>query len=275
MNIVFLTTVYNRKDTTLACINNLRRVISMTNINAKFVIVDDNSNDGTKAALKKNYPDADILSTDGDAYWAGGMRMGYEHVKRNLKPFDYLIAFNDDSQFYDKPLITFLEKIVGTDVFVGAFEDKNHRLSYGGRLQSGKWRLNFGAVLRENLGKKVDVCNFNFVAISEKVLNKIDLIDHYFIHNSADYDFCLRAHKIGIHAIMHDQVIGQANRNSIRYTSQDTSLSMNKRLKALIGPKEYPIRQRWKFTKNHGGQSWLAWFVRPYFGFLFKLILRK
>lgn len=51
MKMLAIFTCYNRKEKTIASINNL--ISGNPNIEFKFVVVDDNSTDGTKAALEK------------------------------------------------------------------------------------------------------------------------------------------------------------------------------------------------------------------------------
>ena len=269
---IFLTTVHNRKDTTLRCLGFLGKFCHQNGLDCHFIVVDDGSTDGTREELQAKFPYVELIQGDGTLFWAGGMRKGFDQIKNKLYHYDYLIAYNDDIDLWEEPLKIFFTMLKSTEILVGAFASKNGGLSYGGRRQSGFWPLNFGPVRESDLGKLIDVANFNFVAIPHDLLSEIRLIDDYFIHNGADYDFSLRAKKLNYQLRMFSHVLGIAERNSLNNTSADSALSIIERMKKLISEKEYPIRQRFIFCKKHGGKSWFLWFIRPYLGFFSKLL---
>lgn len=271
--LVFLTAVYNRKDKTLHCLQQITEVLNKKNIDYDVLIVDDSSTDGTKQSIEEHYPKFKVITTPGNYYWAGAMRYGVSQIPKIFgEDFDHLIAFNDDSNFYEDALEEFIEKLPQKEILVGAFECKNGNLSYGGRLQRGFWPLNFEMPMRKSLGKLVDVANFNLVGIPLYILNHVSLIDDYFTHNSADFDFSLRARNAGYQIRMFDKIVGIVERNPTTNTSADLSLSRIARMQRLCSVKEYPVRQRFLFCKAHGGASWFLWFIRPYVGFCFKLL---
>lgn len=272
MKYLFLTTVFNRCEQTIACLTTLNEACSKLQLNAKFVIVDDNSTDGTLTEINRLFPEVDVVQGSGSLFWAGGMRHGFSHVAAEGYDYDFLVAFNDDIMLSIPALKKFFAALQTEEILVGAFMSSRGELTYGGRRQTGFWPLNFGAVSQSDLGGYVDVANFNFVAIPQSLLKRINFIDDYFIHNGADFDFSLRARKAGFPIKMFDESIGIAERNSLKDTSLDKTLNIKLRFKKLISYKEYPIRQRFKFCWNHGGSSWFLWFIRPYIGFCFKLL---
>ena len=272
--LIFLTTVHNRKETTLSCLRFLEKFSLQNNLDCKFLIVDDGSSDGTSEELQTEFAHVELIEGNGSLFWAGGMRKGFELIKQKLYQYEYLIAFNDDVNLQAEPLKEFFAVLKSTEILVGAFASKNGGLSYGGRKRSGYWPLNFGPVSEGDLGKIIEVANFNFIAIPQALLSEINLIDDYFIHNGADYDFSLRAKNSNYPVRMFSQPLGVAERNSPSNTSADPALSILKRLQKLISAKEYPIRQRFIFCRKYGGKSWVFWFFRPYIGFFIKL-LRK
>lgn len=274
MKYLFLTTVFNRCEQTIASLTTLNEACSKLHLNAKFVIVDDNSTDGTLSEIKRLFPEVDVVQGSGSLFWAGGMRQGFSHISAEGYEYDFLVAFNDDIILSIPALTKFFAALKTEEILVGAFLSSRGELTYGGRRQTGFWPLNFGAVSSGDLGGYVDVANFNFVAIPQSLLKKINFIDDYFIHNGADFDFSLRARKAGFRIKMFDEPIGMAERNPLKDTSSDQTLNMTLRLKKLISNKEYPVRQRFKFCWNHGGSLWLFWFLRPYVGFVVKLFKR-
>ena len=91
---VIILTCYNRKMKTLACIDSI--VKTNKNLNLRFVIVDDNSTDGTKEAVLEKVLDAHVLTGNGSLFWNGGMHMGMEYALKELTDADYYVLINDD-----------------------------------------------------------------------------------------------------------------------------------------------------------------------------------
>ena len=84
VNICAIITCYNRKEKTKNCIQSL--VMNNVEINFSFVIVDDNSTDGTFELLnemKKDY-NIHLIRGNGSLYYSGGMRKGMKYVKANF-----------------------------------------------------------------------------------------------------------------------------------------------------------------------------------------------
>lgn len=84
--------VHNRKDTTLACIENLRAIGDLQKY--QVTVVDDGSTDGTSEAIQSLYPTITILKGDGNLWWTGAICKGMEYAI--AQGADYLIWLNDD-----------------------------------------------------------------------------------------------------------------------------------------------------------------------------------
>jgi len=90
--IYIITPVYNRKDTTLVCLENLKKCGVLRQY--CMVIVDDGSTDGTTAAINTLYPEVTVLPGNGDLWWTGAMAQGMQYAYK--QGAEYFIWLNDD-----------------------------------------------------------------------------------------------------------------------------------------------------------------------------------
>lgn len=84
--------VYNRKETTLTCLENLKQSGDLYRY--RILIVDDASTDGTAEAVHAQYPEAIVLPGSGDLWWTGAMAQGMQYACDHGA--DYLFWLNDD-----------------------------------------------------------------------------------------------------------------------------------------------------------------------------------
>ena len=84
--------VYNRKSTTLKCLNHLKKCGNLQQYHV--VVVDDGSTDGTKEAIATLYPEVKVLEGNGDLWWTGAMAKGMEYAYQ--QGAEYFIWLNDD-----------------------------------------------------------------------------------------------------------------------------------------------------------------------------------
>ncbi|MCM0593987.1 MAG: glycosyltransferase family 2 protein [Gloeotrichia echinulata IR180] len=84
--------VHNRKNTTLACLENLQKCGDIQHY--QVVIVDDASTDGSAEAIHSLYPDVKILPGNGELWWTGAMALGMQYA--SLQGAEYIFWLNDD-----------------------------------------------------------------------------------------------------------------------------------------------------------------------------------
>ncbi len=99
--------VYNRRETTLQGLRSLSR-IDKTGLDVRMFIVDDGSTDGTGEAVRRDFPEVQLIAGDGSLHYAGGTNRGIEAALK-WHP-DYVVTMNDDSVFHDQ----FLQRLIGT-----------------------------------------------------------------------------------------------------------------------------------------------------------------
>lgn len=60
--------------------------------------MDDKSTDGTKELLGR-YKDLEVIVTEGNAYYSGGMRQAIAAAKVCCDSYDWILLLNDDVEF--------------------------------------------------------------------------------------------------------------------------------------------------------------------------------
>ena len=75
--IAVLITSYNRREKTLVCLKNLMEQKGVPGLALSIFLVDDNSSDGTTAAVNAAYPSVTVIKGTGQLFWAGGMRTAW------------------------------------------------------------------------------------------------------------------------------------------------------------------------------------------------------
>jgi GT2 family glycosyltransferase len=91
-----VTPVHNRKELTLGCLRSLASA-DRTGIDLHVIIVDDGSTDGTADAVRREFPNVEIITGDGNLWYTAGMNKGLEGAIEHDP--DYVLAINNDCQF--------------------------------------------------------------------------------------------------------------------------------------------------------------------------------
>ena len=280
-------TCHNRKNKTLACLEKLINQDDIDNINLNIFLVDDGSTDGTGKAVKKNFPQVNLIMGDGTLFWNGGMRVAFEKAMENKS--DYYLWLNDDTVLYShaiKLLVTTSirkKQKYGKDAIVtGTIKDIVTKvINYGGRNRKSKFQpLVF--ILLDSLeeSQKCDTFNGNVVLIPQSVASKIgNISSEYSKQHGGDYDYGLRAKYAGMDSWVAPGIVGECPSNSIKGTIFDKSLPLKVRIKQMKSPKGVPPAREWMlFAKRHAGFLWpYYWFrtiVRVVFPWTYLLLRR-
>lgn len=256
-------TCYNRRDTTLACLDALRRQEGIEDIDLKVYLVDDGCTDATGDAVHKQFPDVKVLEGDGNLYWCGGMRMAFGEAMK--KDYDHYVWLNDDTHLYPNAVSLLLDtarkvsEIDGRDgIIVGAICDpETGRHTYGGVVRISKRHpLGFQLVEPGDEPLRCDTMNGNCVLIPRSVAQVVGNMSPEFTHWIGDTDYCLRARSKGISSWVTPGYVGTCRSNTDGCRWADPSLSLRERLKLLYSPKGLPPREWVVFARRHGHSIW-------------------
>ncbi len=140
---------WNGKAFVLDCLKSLAKVQYN---NLKILVVDNGSTDDSVKAIRKNYPNVDILQLKNNIGYAAGNNAGFEHIK-NQDP-EFVIFLNNDTIVapnFIEPLINpLIEKSsIGQTVPKIFYANDRDQIWYAG----GKVNLWFGSVYHEGIRK--------------------------------------------------------------------------------------------------------------------------
>lgn len=194
---------WNGKEDTLDCLRSLREVDYSR---FKILVVDNASKDGSVEAIKKEFPDIEIIVNAANLRFAGGNNVG---MKRAIElGADYLLLLNNDT-IVDKDFLTKL--VDGAEVLpqVGMAGPKIYyhkdpkRLWYaGGKIAWWKGWISHRGVREFDNGQYNTIGETEYITgccvlVKREVIDKIGMLDEaYFIYGE-DADWSIRASRAG------------------------------------------------------------------------------
>lgn len=204
--------VFNRRETTLGCLNALADM-SWTDVDLRIVVVDDGSTDGTGDAIRQSFPGVIVLPGNGDLWWTGAINLGLKYAVEN--GFDYVLLLNDDVELAPD----FFEHLLAC-----ARENQNSLISSIKLVRRGGYDSVAIAGLRIAgfLQQVVDpLIGTKYLSLSDRkevecdlltgasllipvaVIRDIGYMDwHNFPHNWGDFEYTLRARKRGYRCLV-------------------------------------------------------------------------
>jgi GT2 family glycosyltransferase len=271
-SIAVLLTCHNRKNKTLSCLRSIYENQNWSPYNLTIYLVDDGSTDGTSNEVSRNYPSVQILRGDGNLFWNGGMRLAFGSAIS--VGYDYYLWLNDDVSLYKDAL----DKLVKTtksleikngkaSIVIGSTQDPEAKLfSYGGHRKKGWYApLSYERIEPQNTPVVCDAINGNCVLIPHIIAEKVGNLSGEFTHGAGDYDYSLRAKKMGFDSYVSAGYLGTCKQNSPAGSCRDNSLpvgvrkQMLSRPTAMIPPKEWLL-----FARHHSGILWPIYWLRTH-----------
>ncbi len=210
--------------------------------------------------------DITVVRGEGNLYYSGGMRAAMERaIAVDCANYDYVLLMNDDVEFFQESIEKLIEqsKRQGDAVIIGSTQDKDGNLTYGGiKYEKG---IRYRTLSTEEYEVEADTFNANCVLIPKNVFIATDIMDKRYVHSLGDFDYGLSIKRGGRSMFVSEGYVGICERNSIKGTWQDKTLSRKERLKKKKSPKGAPTRQWFYFLrKNFGFFTAIKGAISPY-----------
>lgn len=242
MKVKVILTCFNRKEKTIRCIKGLLNNVA----ELSFIVVDDNSSDGTAEALKKLDFNMTIIYGNGNLFWAGGMRVGIKMVLHESTDIDYVLLVNDDVVFYDDVIDKMIAESISrkNSVIVGTCCDTEGKTTYGAIKFHGIFSKSMYYHLSiEKVEQEADTFNCNAVLLPIETVKKVGNFDPVYTHNFADYDYGFMLKKKGFHIYGTPFYVGECSDDTPILSWENRSLSRKKRIQLKESPKGLPQRE--------------------------------
>ena len=249
-SIAVLLTVHNRKDKTLACLSALFKQQSIENYKLDVFLVDDGCTDGTAISVTTQFPSVIIIKGNGQLYWNRGMYLAWTTARKH-KDYDYYLWLNDDTLLNELAIKTLLETVGVYDnksIIVGTTCATNsNQVTYGGRSIKGE------LIEPTNVPQVCNYFNGNIVLIPKAVYDKVGVNDPVFHHALGDFDYGLRANKLGFKSYVAPKMLGTCDTHESLATWCNPRKKFKYRWKAFRSPLGNNPEEFFVYEWRHNG----------------------
>lgn len=255
MKIAILLTCYNRKSKTISCLNSVLQARDFYNrnnadiLNLHFILTDDKCTDGTPEAVRQilQYECHTIVQADGNAYWAGGMRLAWSQAL-SKGPFNFYLLLNDDTIMRENCFSELIDThryclshFTQGGVYTAFINDPDIEkvITYGAKKYTKGIFSSAVEMLPIGKPQKCTMPNANILLVSDNVCNQIGILSEDYIHSAADLDYGLRAVKAGCPVLTTSNICGSCKKdhdNADEEAKKVIPMSIKKRKEFLNRP---------------------------------------
>ena len=217
-NISIILVNWNGKKDTLECLASVKNVSMGQRVNASVIVVDNGSIDDSVAAIKKTFPDVEVIEAGENLGFTGGNNVGIRKALEDGADFVWLL--NNDTSVDENALVALLEVykdprigIAGSKIYFSPGHEF-HKEKYqkkelgkviwyaGGHIDWQNMYASHRGVDEVDTGQYDTVVETPFVTgcsmmVKKQVFEKVGLLDEKLFAYLEDLDFCLRANQMG------------------------------------------------------------------------------
>jgi len=250
ISIAVLLTCHNRKVKSIACLEALFNNQIQEDIKFDVYLVDDGSSDGTYQAIKLNFPNVNIIVGNGNLFWNRGMILAWETAHKTNE-YDFYLWLNDDTFIFNNSIQIIIDDSKQRNhmsIIVGACKSKVlNETSYSGFHKKNHQLINPNGTLQQ--------CYFfngNFVLIPKSVFDIVGNLDSFYKHSFGDFDYGLRALKLGILSYVSSEYIGICELNNTP-NWRNPKINLLRRIKILYSPLGLSPVEHFVYSYKHWG----------------------
>ena len=244
--------VHDRRETTLQALRSLSRIDS-SGLELHIIIVDDGSTDGTRSAIRTEFPEVEIIAGDGTLHYAGGTNRGIEAAL--TRDPDLILTANDDTVFHEQ----FLQRMISTTLenpksVVGALlllwdePDKAFQVDFSWKSFRGGWQQPVGKSAFDFPSEpfKVEGLAGNCVLIPSAAIRECGLMDsRKFPYGWGDIQYFVRMRKHGWQLLLDPRAFVWCEPNS--YPAPLHTVSTRRRIEILFRDRRHPLNLQRQF----------------------------
>jgi GT2 family glycosyltransferase len=209
--IVILT--WNGREDVLRCLSTLPRIRYQ---NWSATVVDNDSRDGTPAAIQEAFPLQRVLRMEKNLGFCGGNNRGIaDALSRGA---DFVLLLNNDTELHSD-LLAELVRVAIADPRIGAVGAKNLRMEQPSKVWGAYGELTYGKELVRVVGQGVDDSPAlsdvrdvdwvigNGIMMSRAAIEEVGGFDEGFFGYHEDVDWCERARARGFRIVYNGKAI--------------------------------------------------------------------
>jgi len=199
---------WNGREDTLACLDSLMR---MEYPSFHVTVVDNGSTDGSPDAVRRAFPQVEVLETGANMGYAGGNNRGLERALERGAP--YILLLNNDTTVAPD-MLTHLAGAVEADPTVGMagptiyYADRPEVIwTAGGAIHWGRGETRMMGLDEPDQGqfgtapREVDFVSGCAMLLRRKVPERVGLLDERFFLYYEEVEWCVRARRAGFRIV--------------------------------------------------------------------------
>lgn len=298
INIAALLTCFNRKDKTVNALKALfdaeKEFVDSTlqKLKISIFLTDDGCTDGTADAVRDvvGAHDCQIVKSDGNAYWAGGMRLAWKAALASRNKYDFYLLLNDDTSMAKDCLVQLMQtdaycmqlfcKHGVYTAFVSDPEDEK-LITYGAKVYKNAFLHGAVDLLPTGQPMSCNMPNANILLVSKDIVDAIGILDEIYVHGAADWDYGMKASKAGYPVLTTPGVCGYCEFDHDKGAEEETKvmkMTVSDRKKFILRPTYYysdGLLFSYKYNKPKYYLSKIIYYIFVYTPSLYYYIFKK